>query len=372
MWKGCLPKHAQSKETEAHPNTDLRKNMTVEYKPVGSQQWVKASLVSRSGKSTGKYKNEWNVMSDRMLHPLNFDVDVTQWREVGNNDQGEDIPNEVQITEIFQAETLQNTIEAKLNELESWKSNSVYEEVPDVGQPCISVRWVIRPKVIDGKLQTKARLCARGFEETCEFRTDSPTCMRESVRAALCIIVTKSWVLHSIDYKTAFLQGNPIERELFVRPPKESNTCKIWKLNKTVYGLADAPRVWYLRLKEELLKLGATVSTYDQGVFFWHSSSGLEGVLICFVDDQLWGGTDQFEHCIIQKLRSTFHINYEHSSAFKYIGIYLLQSSDRTINISQTSYLKSVEPVPVDRQRQLQKDDHLTEDEKRQFHQING
>ena len=46
--------------------------------------------------------------------------------------------------------------------------------------------------MIDGKLQTKARLCARGFEESIEFRTDSPTCMRESVRVALGLITAMS------------------------------------------------------------------------------------------------------------------------------------------------------------------------------------
>ena len=127
---------------------------------------------------------------------------------------------------------------------------------------------MVTPKIIEGKLQTKARLCARGFEETTSFRTDSPTCKRESVRIALAIISSNEWILHSIDYKTAFLQGTQINRTLYLRPPRECNTEKIWKLKKTVYGLADAPKVWFLRLKKELLKLGVQVSSYDQGIFF--------------------------------------------------------------------------------------------------------
>ena len=95
----------------------------------------------------------------------------------------------------------------------------MYDEVEDTGQDCISVRWVITPKIIEGKQKMKARLCARGFEESAAFRTDSPTCMRESVRATLSIIATQEWTLHSIDFKTAFLQGNSIGREVFLRPP---------------------------------------------------------------------------------------------------------------------------------------------------------
>ena len=54
----------------------------------------------------------------------------------------------------------------------------MYEEVDNLGQNFISVRWVITPKLIDGKWISKARLVARGFEEdSSKFRSDSPTCI---------------------------------------------------------------------------------------------------------------------------------------------------------------------------------------------------
>lgn len=59
----------------------------------------------------------------------------------------------------------------------NWKKN-VYDKVEDNGQYCISVRWVIKPKLINRKLQTKASLCAWGGSL---FQIDSPTCMQESV-----------------------------------------------------------------------------------------------------------------------------------------------------------------------------------------------
>ena len=66
--------------------------------------------------------------------------------------------------------------------------------------------------MIDGRLQTKARLCARGFEESTKFHRDIPACTQEGVRIAIELIATMSWILHSIDYKTALLEGNAIER----------------------------------------------------------------------------------------------------------------------------------------------------------------
>ena len=69
-------------------------------------------------------------------------------------------------------------IHAKLAELEEWKTCNVYTEVENQGQNSISLRWVMKTKVTDDKTHMKARLCARGFEEEQEFRTDSPTCSR--------------------------------------------------------------------------------------------------------------------------------------------------------------------------------------------------
>ena len=349
--------------------------MQIQYKLSGDDNWTTSKVVSRSGKCTGKYANEWNMENNKgEKEVIDFDGDV-EWREALEENADKIISDEnpeTEIAETFHVETEQETLNAKYKELESWKKNEVYEEVEDKGQYCVSVRWVVTPKIIEGKLQTKARLCARGFEETTSFRTDSPTCKTESVRIALAIISSNEWTLHSIDYKTAFLQGTQIDRTLYLRPPRECKTKKIWKLKKTVYGLADAPRVWFLRLKEELLKLGVQVSSYDQGIFFWHSTNGLEGILVCFVDDQLWGGTKNFEENVIDKLRHIFNVGCEHSSAFKYIGIDLVQRSNFSIFINQESYIKSIEPINIDRSRRLQKDATINEQEKTKLRSLIG
>ena len=159
--------------------------------------------------------------------------------------------NDVVVNDILQFQVDEETTKAKERELGSWVDKGVFEEVADNGQHCMTTKWVIKPKVIDGKQSVKARLCARGFEETQDFRTDSPTCTRESIR-----IASNSWTLNSIDIKTAFLQGKQINRTVYIRPPKEAQTKMIWCLRKCIYGLADAPRQWYLRVREEFMKLG--------------------------------------------------------------------------------------------------------------------
>ena len=57
--------------------------------------------------------------------------------------------------------------------------------------------------MVNGQETTKARPCARGFQELQDFRTDLPTCSRESV----CIAT-----LNSIDVKTAFCRENLLKK----------------------------------------------------------------------------------------------------------------------------------------------------------------
>ena len=60
-------------------------------------------------------------------------------------------------------------MKAKITELENWKKQEVYREEEDMGQSCISVRWVLSQKVKNGENITKAKLCLRGFEKVKDF-----------------------------------------------------------------------------------------------------------------------------------------------------------------------------------------------------------
>ena len=112
----------------------------------------------------------------------------------------------------------------------------------------------------------KSRLVARGFEEKSNnARTDSPTCSRQSLRMGFVTASTMSWMIQSLDITSAFLQGNSIERNVYLKPPPEaSSEGIIWKLKRSIYGLNDAPRAWYERVRSELIQLGGKASLYDE------------------------------------------------------------------------------------------------------------
>ena len=84
-----------------------------------------------------------------------------------------------------------------------------------------------------------------------------------------------------------------------------------------MYGLAEASMYWYLRVKEELIKLGANVSSVDSGLFYWKEHYKLVGILACHVDDMIWGGNENFKFsvtdisrtlsCLVQKKQKLAH-----------------------------------------------------------------
>ena len=100
--------------------------------------------------------------------------------------------------------------ETKVEELNSWKQNDVYEEVDYKNKKLISARSVFSEKMKDRGTITKARLVALGFEEK---RNDTsmnffPTCSKDVLRVSLTIFLSQS--LNSIDNKSAFLPSKGI------------------------------------------------------------------------------------------------------------------------------------------------------------------
>ena len=175
----------------------------------------------------------------------------------------------------------------------------MYDELDDEKQSSISVRWVLTEKLIERKTQVKARLVARGFEDAGRdnVRKDSPTCGRENLRLLFALTSSCNWRINILDIKSAFLQGKSIERDVFIKPPKEANTNKLWKLKTTVYGLRDALREWYLSVKKQLVATGYVKSGYD-AVFYWQKENTLQGILSAHVDDFCWAGTKLFQNIV--------------------------------------------------------------------------
>ena len=348
------------------PLSSLRSGLAVQYQDWEEYPIHEAVISSRAGKSSGKYQHFWNTTrTDGSHHVVDFSK-VYQWnhKSLEINDNSNHTNSQENISDpVLIVSNKSKELTAKISELEQWKSMGVYHEIEDQGQDCISLRWVVKDKLDnEGVTFCKARLCVRGFEEEQDFRTDSPTCSREGIRLFLATTASKQWKLHSMDVKGAFLQGKELEREVVIRPPREANTSKLWLLQKCAYGLADAPRCWYLKIREELIKLGAQPSKLDNGIFhFLHGQ--LYGIIVLYVDDIMWSGDEITMRPIISKLKNTFKFSHEDDDTFNYVGVHMSQDSNFCIKIDQLSYVDSIRPILLDQDRSMATHSKLTEDE---------
>ena len=139
--------------------------------------------------------------------------------------------------------------------------------------------------------KVKARLVCRGFEELVKVQADSPTASKETLHMLLAIAATKGWTIKSGDIKNAYLQGEHLDRDIYMEPPPEQKKCgKIWKLKKAVYGMNDAGRKWYFKVEETLNRLGCTKSWRLVTLKRRDGENGVRRVEIC---EQRQGGNQR-------------------------------------------------------------------------------
>ena len=137
-------------------------------------------------------------------------------------------------------------------------------------------------------------------------------------------------------------------RELFLKPPTEANTPNVlWRLNKTIYGLNDAGRQWYLRVKEVLLMFNVEMSIYDEALFYWRYKGVLHGLIGVHVDDFFFTGSNIFYSSVIKKVHAEFEISKEEELQFNFLGLELNQFHDY-ITLNQKSYVHGMETIVYD------------------------
>lgn len=371
-------------ENEAHPepqnepeNLEVntrrlrypREGIDIKYKTSNSRGWLVGKVEGRPDQYRNNHIFNIKQRDNEDIKQVDFKNEVIEWKHILDENWEVEVTEETYICSNRERDEINK---AKEEEINKWKKNDVYHEVQDTGQERISVKWILKEKNKDGKMKYKARLVARGFEEIEQSRSDSPTCMKDNIRIMLGIAASMSWECNVMDIAGAFLQGNKVHREIFLKPPAEVRKPGIlWKLHKCVYGLSDASRMWYLKVKDELIKLGAQTFGVDPAFFFWKHEGELYGILSSHVDDFLNVGEKSFENRVMRKLKDTFEISSEARGDFAYIGINLT-SNNHSFYLDQLGYINEIKPIPLSEVRRLNKDDEVTESERTQLRSIIG
>merc|ERR1712243_204500 len=215
-------------------------------------------------------------------------------------------------------------IEAKNTEIENLRTYETFEEVLDEGQETIGSRWIITEKQKhDGqKKDYKTRLVAKGFQEIDQPQSDSPTAAKESFKLLMALSANFNFKIVRMDIRAAFLQAKTLDREVFVRPPKDiEKEGVIWKLLKPLYGLDDASRKFYLKVKETLQKLRLKTLPGDDAFYYEHKDGKLMGLILSHVDDFTIAGDTDFVKRIVTGIKERFIVSKVEVDKFRFTGL---------------------------------------------------
>ncbi|GJZ27906.1 putative ribonuclease H-like domain-containing protein [Tanacetum coccineum] len=166
------------------------------------------------------------------------------------------------------------------------------------GKRAIGTKWVYSNKK-DKRgivIRNKTRLVAHGYSQEEGINYDevfASVAKIEAIRLFLAYASFKDFVVYQMDVKSAHLYGK-IEEEFYVYQPLGFEDPKfsdrVYKVEKALSGLHQAPRAWYETFSTYLLDNGFQRGQIDKTFFIKRVKSDILLVQV-YVDDIIFGST---------------------------------------------------------------------------------
>ena len=297
---------------------------------------------------------------------------------------------------------MEEAMARELNEvIRSQALRALKERVPEevLTQRCIPMRWILtwkpldefqdperepQPGIIreDGFAKAKARIVLIGYKHPDLakrdprtgkplLQTSSPTLSRLGRNLLLQSAALDGHILECADAKSAFLQTEEGigTKDLFTRGVEEVRIAlglskgEAMQVVGAVYGLTNAPRIFWRDADSKLQALGFTPHAIDKCVWLYKNSEGqVIGRIGAHVDDFLIMGDHTSTEWL--NVRAKIFDMYQWSpwkrGSFTFAGVQLHQLQDYTIVMSQEQFCNQLQPVKIENERSRAKDDALT------------
>ncbi|GKC56105.1 putative ribonuclease H-like domain-containing protein, partial [Tanacetum coccineum] len=226
-------------------------------------------------------------------------------------------------------------------------------------------------------IKNKARLVAQGYtqEEGIDYdEVFAPVARIEAIRLFLAYASFKDFVVYQMDVKSAFLYGKIKEEAYVCQPPGFEDPDfpdRVYRVEKALYGLYQAPRAWYDTLSTYLLDNGFQRGNIDKTLFIKTDEGDILLVQV-YVDDIIFSSTKK-SLCI--EFEKMMHKKFQISSIGEltfFLGLQVKQKK-YGIFISQDKYVTEIlknfsftnvktTSTPMETQKLLLKDEDGTRD----------
>ncbi|GKF02232.1 ribonuclease H-like domain-containing protein, partial [Tanacetum coccineum] len=208
--------------------------------------------------------------------------------------------------------------------------------------------WIFRHKFnADGSLsRCKARLVANGRNQQqgidCD-ETFSPVVKPATIRIILSLVVSRHWPIHQLDVKNAFHHGQ-LSETVYMHQPlgfvDSSHPDYVCHLQRSLYGLMQAPRAWFQRFASFVTCIGFQHRKTDASLFVFHRGSDIAYLLLYVDDIVLTASSTALLRHIITLLHSEFAMT-DLGSLYYFLGIFTQRSTSRLF-LSQSKFTEEI------------------------------
>ena len=241
-----------------------------------------------------------------------------------------------------------------LTDTHTWEVMTREEARRDPEYTCpLRTMWVYRVKFdADGNaFKCKSRCVVLGNRAVSGVHFQdvyAPTASINTVRFLLAMACAKGWNTTQADVSNAFLQA-PIDTTIFLEMPdgtdmKSKHPGCVLKLKKAMYGMPQAPMLWYECLKERLTDQGFKPLKADSGTFILEEGDS-KCIMTVYVDDLLMVDNDaSLTKRVLEKLGKRFPINENETGVASWLlGIKIERDMEAgTMKLSQQANVEGL------------------------------
>ena len=215
------------------------------------------------------------------------------------------------VTEAKSSKYWSEWLEAMRLEDANMKKRGVWKVIPrsqvPEGRKILKNRWVFKRKT-NGVF--RARLVAKGYDQVpgVDFQYSfAPVIQDTTTRILMVLMALFNWNAHIMDVQTAFLHDD-LEEEIFMELPEGLGYSKsdVGLLIKSIYGLVQAARQWWIKFGSTLVQEEFLRSKIDACLFTKMDDAGFVALAL-WVDDVLAVGDKK----AIEQARQIIKKHYE-------------------------------------------------------------